>query len=272
MSFVPMLATNCENLDALSSFVTDDAWALEQKIDGHRRALVAGDRIVPVNRRGEPSTLPPMVQAGLTPLPDGFVLDGELLDDVLYVFDLPRAATLLAPTASLVERREVLERLFSLWEHDEAVVRLLPSARSAADKQALVDAVVGTHGEGFVAKHCDDTYREGKRSPAWRKVKLTSCADVVVVAVSPDGRENYEIAVVDGGALVPVGSIAWNHRRSDGLLAVGDVVEVRYLYVGAQQRLVQPRIVRRRTDKTAAECTADQLRAVNKSVVPLTIT
>lgn len=265
--FTPMLATDCGDLDRLECFVADDAWALEQKIDGHRRLLAGGpDAVMALNRRGERTDLPSAVRKAVSLLPEGFVLDGELLGNVLYVFDLPAAPPLIDASSSLFRRREVLEHFFGVWDHGEAI-QLLGSATTARAKQDLVNRVVASGGEGFVAKRLAARYQQ-RRSTDWQKVKLTSCADVVVTAVSPDGRENYEVAVVDeDDVLRPVGSVAHNHRRSGGLMSVGDVAEVRYLYVGSNGRLVQPRIVRRRKDKAAAECTLRQLRPVNKAVV-----
>jgi ATP-dependent DNA ligase len=264
MSFTPMLATDCRDPGRVERFVGDDAWALDQKVDGERKAVVGtAEGLVVVNRRGERADLPAKVTAGLGGLGPGIVLDGELLDGVLWVFDLPQAGALATPSTPLAERREVLEHLFTVWAPGEQV-RLLPSAATVEAKAALVESVVTGGGEGFVAKHHQSPYEQGRRSRWWCKVKLTSCADVVITAVSPDGRENYEVSVIDADD--PVGTVGWNHRRTGGPCAVGDVIEVEYLYVGAQGRLVQPRVVRRRHDKAATECTADQLRPVNKTI------
>ena len=54
---------------------------------------------------------------------------------------------------------------------------------------------------------------------------------------------------------------------SDSAIKVGDVLEVRYLYTGANGRLYQPTILRKRDDKAMQECLTSQLKHVNKEVL-----
>ena len=56
-------------------------------------------------------------------------------------------------------------------------------------------------------------------------------------------------------------------KQKQDAISEGDVLEVKYLYVGANGRLYQTRIVRKRDDKPAQECTDAQLVHVNKTVM-----
>lgn len=89
--------------------------------------------------------------------------------------------------------------------------------------------------------------------------------------VGIDGKDSAALAMYDQtGHLTPVGKVtAAIHEAS-----VGDVVEVKYLYVNdlGAPRLYQPVLLRRRTDKRACDCTLDQLEGTvaNRTVLQLT--
>lgn len=91
----------------------------------------------------------------------------------LALFDLlwlDRTNTCAVP---LVERRRLLEQL----------VTPTPSWRVPAahdDGEALLEIVKAQGLEGVVAKRQDSPYLPGKRSPAWRKVKVRRHQEVVV--------------------------------------------------------------------------------------------
>lgn len=81
-----------------------------------------------------------------------------------------------------------------------------------------------------------------------------------------DGKQNLRLAVYRDGKKVDVGDCT--ARAGDGLaIKKGDVVEVRYLYVGANGRLYQPTFPKIRDDKAPHECTWDQLVHVQKGVL-----
>lgn len=145
------------------------------------------------------------------------------------------------------------------------------SARSEDEKRAILRAVEASNGEGVMVKDLDAAYHPGKRVKHSVKVKFVKTADVVVTASSRGrnaaGRETgaFTIAITDEtGALVEVGSTSAIGKAH---VEVGDVIEVAYLYMGAGGRLVQPRMMQRRDDKTAADCTAAQFPVYSKEVL-----
>lgn len=255
----------------IDRYIADDAWWLEQKLDGHRVMVHVIDNAPRfLNRHGEEygHGVPEAVRRAFTSGFSGeWQLDGELVDGVFWVFD---AITVGRSMVSLpyAERREIVEHLFKVWDNPPAV-RLIPTARTAAEKQALWDAVVANNGEGVMAKRASHLYKPGRRSTDLQKVKLVATADVIVTEVGRQGKDSIAIGVYDEatGRMLDAGAVnmqgkAYRH------LSVGDVVEVRYLYtVAGSAKLVQPEWLRDRTDKTAAECTDRQLKTTSREVI-----
>lgn len=268
MRLLPQLAKNLEVSD-LSPFILSDEWVIEQKLDGHRIFLAAGPGGVPQasTRNGTPYTR--KLPRSITDFrfPEGeWVLDGEFLDGRLWCFDMPLAVVGDTP----MHRRPLDERRAALETFLQAVpspFRLTPQARTRDEKVALASKALGQGFEGLVLKKKSSPYRSGGRTEEWLKLKFVSTVDVVVTDVRGDGKDSVGYAVYRDGALAPIGRASLIGKEKAGKVAVGDVLEVRYLYVGADGRLYQPTILCKRDDKRPDECTDEQLRHVNKTVL-----
>ncbi|WP_223166280.1 non-homologous end-joining DNA ligase [Nonomuraea sp. SYSU D8015] len=79
------------------------------------------------------------------------------------------------------ERRERLEDLVTPGTHWQ-----VPAVFD--DAKAVLEATRQLGLEGIVCKRPDASYRPGSRSPAWRKVKNSQVADVVIGGWRPAGR------------------------------------------------------------------------------------
>jgi len=170
-------------------------WAYEMKWDGYRAIVeVHGTRLRVHSRRGLDVTrrypeLAPLVGAlGV----DDVVLDGELVvlgvdgrpsfaaiqqhrtPATLMVFDVLRLDGRDLTGLPWSERRRVLERLDlhgPAWETPAVVEGDADAALATAQRLGL---------EGIVAKRLDATYRPGRRTTAWRKLKLRNRQELVV--------------------------------------------------------------------------------------------
>lgn len=254
------------DMQHIGQLIVSDDWAIEQKLDGHRLLLQGtGTGVKPLNRNGQPYAAKnlPLALGGMI-LPDGLIIDGELLDlgslD-LWAFDI-RSTDGSVDAMSLDVRRDLLARVIDSLS---LPVHLLPQATGAADKQRLVEQAIAHNAEGVVCKHIPTGYTEG-RSSAWRKVKFVKSLDAVVTAVRADGKDAVTVALFDNGQLVEVGKASLIGREP---VNVGDVIEVKYLYATDERRLYQPVMVRRRTDKKAVECGIDQLVFTDRKVLAL---
>ena len=271
MNIIPQLAKEA-NVTSLEEFIKDDDWVFEQKADGTRILLhyLEGQPPIALNRRGDPyaKKLPKSILDFRPPNGIGFVLDGELVGDTYWVFDLLQVSFQKTisnlDTFGLLARRLTLEGLLHLFEHP---FKLLPQARGRNEKLKLSEDAMNNNLEGLVMKLKDAPYRSGQRTHEWVKVKFFSTADVFVTAVRDDGKESVRLGVMNGDAIQDVGRASLIGKEKNGPIELGDTIEVKYLYLGANDRLYQPTILRKRDDKLMIDCTNDQFKRVNKEVL-----
>lgn len=259
--FVPMLADPATEKTA-DKLLLDDNWWAERKFDGDRLLVhVDGGKVNPVNRNGKPTTIPKSVQNAFARITSGqWAFDGEIIKTKFFIFDLITAGNgTVVPSMPLEERRAVLEAFWPQWSPPESVV-LSACARTADEKAVLVQYLKDDCAEGYMLKNIRSTYRSGKRpKDYWRKVKFWKTVDVVVSEVGREGKDNAVMVLLDPDrGIVEVGTTS---TIGKGDIKPGDVLEVKFLYVvdRARPRLVQPTILKKRTDKDMAECTLDQL-------------
>lgn len=203
---------------------------------------------------------PATVIAQLAPLAaNTYVLDGELVGGILYLFDLVVAGELVGPYHPWHVRRAALDTVLSTWKPGTGAVRGVPYATTQEDKLALIDSVVKGRGEGLVAKRVDSIYRQGTRSRDWVKVKRHHEIDCVVMWLGTD-KANMGVGCYRDGDLVEVTEVG--RLTGDGARCeVGSVVTVRCVYSTATDKLIQPTLPRIRHDKPAHDCDIGQLDA-----------
>jgi len=176
---------------------TGQGWIFELKHDGFRALARSGSAVQLLSRSGRLMTDPfPEIVAALEQLPDGLVLDGELVvpapdgrsdfeevrrrnliqrprmvqeaaaksPAVLIVFDLLEAGGEDLRTRPLLQRRQALHR------HVIPGPRLRLIQPVETHGEALFHAIAAQDFEGIVAKRVDAPYRAG-RQPAWVKIK-----------------------------------------------------------------------------------------------------
>jgi ATP-dependent DNA ligase len=266
-----MLARSID-LTQVESYLTDDRWVAQQKLDGDRILISVRDgKVRALNREGEPrrNPVPRRILDQFQPfaLLGTWCFDGELMTTgELWLFDLPEAAGQVTREHPFEFRYQVLERFLagSNWPTDPCV-RLLPIARTTTTKAALFEDLRTRGAEGLMFRHVDGRYRSGKRSDLLLKAKFVHTVDVVVHQVRAEGRNNCTFRLWDNGRLVPAGSCSLEARPD---VAPGDVIEVRYLYASDDRLLYQPVMVRVRTDKSPGDCTVDQLQFTDRTILP----
>jgi len=279
----PQLAEEA-NLNQLRAYLEDPNKVAEQKLDGHRILLCSPGGDYPptaLTRNGTPYTkgLPKALMEFRfpnDPNPQSFILDGELVDGVFWVFDIPQSPA-TDPTMPLTDRRFVLEHTFHLWAKGNPAIKLVPQARTFEEKVSLAEYALRNNFEGLIFKDASSPYRSGARTMEWTKLKFVTTADCEVLAVRDDGKESIKLGMTQRtettgipghlDRVVEVGRTSLIGKEKHDTIAVGDVVEVKYLYVGANGRLYQPTLLRKRDDKRPDECLTSQMKHVNKAVL-----
>ena len=215
----------------------------EPKWDGFRAAIVRDDSVSLWSRNGNDLTaiFPEIAAAAFEQIPDGCVLDGELviwreerLDfDALQTrmargaraagslsrelpasyaaFDLLAAEDTDMRHIAYAARRAVLEQLAETWSPP---LHLSPSTADAAEAAGWFEDLPATGMEGLVVKGAAQTYRGGERH--WLKVKRRDTVDVAVGALTGSLQRPETLVVgrpVDGelriaGRTVPLSASA----------------------------------------------------------------
>ncbi len=177
---------------------SDDGWAYEIKWDGHRTlAHVTADRTRLQTTSGHDSTerWPDVAAIGSSVHASSAILDGEMLvigEDGRPSFDLVQrrdpakhpamfqAFDVLSidgtDTIELpyVDRRTLLTQVLDPGDH-----WAIP-AHHVGGGAELLAATVDQQLEGLIAKRLDSTYRPGRRSKDWLKIKNRIRTDVVI--------------------------------------------------------------------------------------------
>lgn len=254
----------------LPKYIADDSFVMQQKIDGIRAQIVftrdepgcwvrsnSGTRLKSSAAAPTVLAIEKAYESVRGPKFD-YSVDGEIINGVFWAFDIISDELVKNP---FLTRLKVLTE----WSADQPtdVVRLLPTAVTAEEKDDLVNRVIHNNGEGFIVKGRLSRYTWGGRVDHSLKIKLVDTADCIVTAVHGT-KDSISLGVNGSSGIENIGSTS---TIGKGTFAVGDIVEVQYLYAGANGRLVQPTILKRRDDKTAEQCTLGQLKFVNKEVV-----
>src|SRR3984893_14597994 len=199
-------------------------WIWEVKLDGYRALAVKSGTAVTLfsRRRKSLNRQFPYIVEALAKLPEGTVVDGELvaIDESgrpdfnllqhfraeasrihYYVFDLLCWENRDVTCLPLIERRGLLRSLVSVsdnrirtWDYVEAAPKHL---LSAVREQGL---------EGIIGKQKDSHYQPGKRRGAWIKYRVNSGQEFVIGGYfpGPHGIDSLIVGYYDGDKLMYV--------------------------------------------------------------------
>lgn len=256
--FVPQLL-NAITEDEAMRLIADDGWVAQQKMDGERRAAHAEDgRVVGMNRKGLAVPLQQSIADEMLSLTaNGAIrMDGEIIGDVLYVFDLHVVmGKSIRQSKGWYDRMFQAECALNCFEHIVPV----PVAITADEKRALWDKVKADHGEGIVFKRRDCLAKEGRPNSSgdWLKYKFTESASCEVQEIHPTKR-SVALRLYDGGNPVLVGNVTIPPNYP--IPFIGEVVEIEYLYFFCKGSLYQPVYRGKRTDIDRDACKLSQLK------------
>ena len=189
-------------LDATTRFV--ELAPLAESLRAHQ--VVLDGEVVAFSEAGRPDF--GRLQSRMHGIPPAAIHGDEQLVAISYVvFDLLWLDGLDAMPAPYLDRRRLLTELVEpgpSWQ--------VPS-HQVDDGRALLDAVTERGLEGVVAKRTDSIYVPGKRSSAWRKVKVRRRQELVVGGWLPG----------EGTRSSTFGALLVGYHTPDGLHYAGRV-------------------------------------------------
>jgi bifunctional non-homologous end joining protein LigD len=228
-------------------YLTDPDWCAQEKYDGKRILVRKTDTgIVAANRHGLTTGFPTVLAEQLVRVPGDFVIDGELVGDRYYAFDLLENVEDDWRAMPYWHRLDVLRHQFG--ELSGGVIVAETAIRE--EKQVMLEQLRAAGKEGIVFKHVRAGWQPGRQASGGSALKCKFWASCSCVVARINGKRSVEVAL--GG--VPVGNVTIPPNQA--IPAVGQVVEVRYLYVqGVGGSLYQPIYLGVRNDVPAADCT-----------------
>lgn len=248
----------------LQTYVNDPHYGLMEKHDGERRMLLrAGNIVEGVNRKG---LLLPVPQAladvalALTCSGDGFLIDGEIVGEKLFAFDLLEIGGKDLRDLAFADRFSALGTLFRENKHVPGVGTTLILSRLyiGAAKQAAIEKGEAENWEGFVFKDMHAPYRPGRPNSGGTQVKHKRYATCTVEVARVNAQRSVAMRLYDrDGAAHNVGNVTIPANHT--VPAVGALIEVRYLYAYRNGSIYQPTYLGERSDLDVADCVLDQL-------------
>jgi len=210
----------------------------QEKMDGWRLLTQnKNDEFVASNRKSLSIGIASDVEQELKEL--GYhTLDGELVSGVYHLFDILESNGRDLRDSSYRTRFETLQNLLSRQKFEK--IKLVPSAFYESDKLKLWAECL--HKEGVVFKKQTAPYTPGISSDY---MKCKHWSDVSVQVIGINQKASIQVGIMDGGKIRSVGNVTIIGHQTP---AVGDIVDVTYLYVGAKGNLYQPKYRGIRTD------------------------
>ena len=179
--------------------------ALETWARKRTQPLVLDGEIVALDAHGDPAGFQQL--QGRIHLSDGDVPSSPSRPaTALVVFDLLTDGKTDYRDRPLTERRAALEQVFG--KTGSPVLRISDQVRG--DGRAMYKEALDRGWEGLIAKHAASLYKPGKRSPAWRKLKLVHEQEFVVGGWTEPRHTRAAfgallIGVYEGGDLIYTG-------------------------------------------------------------------
>lgn len=239
-----------------SRLMRDDAWAIQEKVDGVRFMLERGasGALKGFNRLGVEVPVPNFLRR--IEFSDSFLLDGELVGDTYHVFDALQIGIDLTDEPF---RRRFARLQDSDLCSEKSCMRLVKTADELCDKVSLRSEIVSSNGEGLVFKRLDARYRVGRPASGGDYLKFKFTQDCTCIVAEVNDRRSVRLSLRDGRATVNAGNVTIppNHE----VPKVGATVDVRYLYAFRESgALFQPVYLGERTDVDSKSCTVKQLK------------
>ena len=252
---VPQLL-NAIDETTVKAMGADDAWMLQEKIDGVRCMVrCTFGTVEGSNRKGLVIPLPaPVVERITMLLDDGqAVLDGELVGDVYHVFDLLELNGGNLRPSGAEERYDRLAALFG-DDDDDPNVTLVVAFMTSAGKQEAFARLKAERAEGVVFKRKDSPYVPGRPNSGGNQLKFKFKASATVHVDGQNlGKRSVMMSVRTGAfeARVAVGSVTIPVNCD--IPVTNTFIEVEYLYAYPGGSLFQPVYKGPREDKDQAD-------------------
>ncbi len=251
--------------DALESMMKDDSFWMQQKHDGHRVMIEKTKfSVIASNKQGLSAGLSSVVENAVKEISvyrnvENFVLDGEMIGDEYFVFDVLQCGGKDLRDLSYSERHAKLLKLIPIIR--DFPINLVFTAFFEDEKRLFLERMRKEKAEGVVfkkhaAKH--SVGRPGDGGPQLKCKFYETCSCVVMDKPTGKKQSVWLQMLNDQGQWEPVGKCTIPINYS--VPTPGKIVEIKYLYAYKGGSLYQPIYLGERDDVDASECSIKQQR------------
>jgi bifunctional non-homologous end joining protein LigD len=225
-----------------------------------------GKSVIGINRKGLERPLPVTVQAPIAASETDVILDGELVGDRYFAFDMLGVADQdLRPLPYSVRHQRVADSVAQIADPN---IRYIPLITVPSEKLELFEFYQTSNEEGVVFKRLDHPYTVGRPSSGGPALKYKFVERATCLVQRHNEQRSIAIALYDDGELIDVGNCTIPANVDPVSVAVGACVEIRYLCAYQGGSLREPVFVGVRTDVEPEECTVSQLKFKKAPVSP----
>lgn len=257
--------------EALALYATG-RFVMQQKMDGDRMSiLLKNNQITAYNRKGQYRGCPEALKQALASIElDGeLFIDGEIVGDVFYAFDLLYCGNTSCALLGYKKRIDLLKDMAFAYglcsKHFKIVLSTFPSQLFFG--KAFLTNIKNFKGEGIVLKELDAPYMSGRPNSGGPQLKYKFMESSTCIVTQVNNQRSVGLALLGQlGVELGVGNVSVPANQA--IPKVGDLVEVRYLYkFDGAGSLFQPVLLGIRTDLDREDCTMTQVRRIKRNEV-----
>ena len=247
---LPQLLNTIEDPE---EFINDDGYLAQPKFDGERRMVISNNGIViGLNKKGTEVPLPKDI---INSLKVDCIIDGEIIGNVLYAFDLLSFKGKDCKNLPCIDRFMLLFKLkLENQEHIEVAI----TSVATSEKRALYEKLKTENAEGIVFKKKDSHYTHGRPASGGNALKFKfQKSGTFIVKNLTQGKRSVGLELIDRDKRVFMGkvSVPVNHELPN----IGELVEVQYLYAYKGGAIFQPVYKGKREDSDLTDATMTQI-------------
>uniref|UniRef100_UPI0004A874B0 ATP-dependent DNA ligase n=1 Tax=Leptospira interrogans TaxID=173 RepID=UPI0004A874B0 len=245
--------------EELSTYVEDDQYGAQEKLDGNRMMIrKIGDNVEGINRKGLIIAISQILHDHSLSFSEDFILDGEVIGDVFFPFDIFSKDGKDIQHLPYQERYAILE---SILKDQDEIFHIVKLVKSTKGKKALLEELREKQKEGIVFKDLNAPYKAGRPSSKGSQIKFKFYETATVSVETVNLKRSVSMRLYNGNEWVSVGNVTIPVNFA--IPKENDIIEVRYLYAYKGGSLYQPTYLGARTDADENDCDLKQLKYKN---------
>lgn len=248
--------------EELFGYLENDQFGAQEKLDGNRMMIrKIGDTVEGINRKGLIIPISKTIHNHTLSFQESFILDGEVIGDTFYPFDLFSKDQNDMQHLPYKERYALLSSILKNRAQNDIfhIVELLTSTK---DKKRLLEKLRKDQKEGIVFKDLNASYKAGRPASKGTQIKFKFYETATVSVEEVNLKHSVSMRLYDEGkGWVSVGNVTI--PVNEEMPQKNDIIEVRYLYAYREGSLYQPTYLGVRTDVDETDCDLKQLKYKN---------